>query len=348
MNYHDDDQTCHINMGQLATVCAAFFAECMSFLESSEEDEPEPAPEEVDPNACSNVYDTVHGDGQCAALIESAGYGCDTHFCSTCMYPGFCDQSCGTCSAASDGSALPEVACPEGHQRDCRGLCANSDWIGDSFCDDPYEGHYLNCEELDFDGGDCTGASSEFVVDCMNNRAPVSWSGDGTCDNGIYAHNGHWINLNCAAAEWDGGDCAAQALTHMECIQLIRGLDNCEATDENGYRCESDECVQSIEALASGWDECESLLGLEQDILAQFQAVCGECSPMPILEVCGLGVNFPDASSPCNTEHCAETMVPWYDASYSSCEAEIRTIGATDEDLTNLQTFYTRCVQQGG
>jgi hypothetical protein len=43
MEYHMDDGSCTLSMPQLATVCSAFFAECMSFLASSEEpSEPEP------------------------------------------------------------------------------------------------------------------------------------------------------------------------------------------------------------------------------------------------------------------------------------------------------------------
>ena len=346
MEFHDDDGSCHINMGELASVCAAFFAECMAFLESGDTDEPEPEPE-ADSSGCSNLYDSTHGDGQCAALIEG-GYGCETHFCAECMYATFCDQSCSTCSDGSDGSSLPEVSCPEGHRSDCRGLCVVDAWVGDGFCDDPYEGHHLNCEELEFDGGDCEGDPAEFVVDCLDQRAPTSWHGDGTCDNGIYAHNGRWINLNCASTGWDGGDCEHSPLNHMQCIRLIRSLDSCEATGDDGYRCESDECVQAIESLASGWDECVDLLGITQNILEQFQAVCGNCSPMPIFEACGLGVSFPDSRSPCNTEHCADTMVPWYTDDFTACEAEVVTMGASEQDLANLQLFYARCAQTQG
>ena len=52
-------------------------------------------------------------------------------------------------------------------------------------------GHHLNCEQLEYDGGDCADdARAEFQLDCLNQRAPVSWSGDGTCDNGIFQHAG--------------------------------------------------------------------------------------------------------------------------------------------------------------
>jgi hypothetical protein len=65
-------------------------------------------------------------------------------------------------------------------------------------------------------------------VDCLGHRAPASWFGDGACDNGIYQHNGHWINFNCEASGFDGGDCPG-GLTHMECVSLIQDLDHCEA-----------------------------------------------------------------------------------------------------------------------
>ena len=37
MEYHDEDDSCKISMTELGAVCANFFAECLAFLESSEE-----------------------------------------------------------------------------------------------------------------------------------------------------------------------------------------------------------------------------------------------------------------------------------------------------------------------
>lgn len=50
--------------------------------------------------------------------------------------------------------------CPEGEILDCNGNCAPADWIGDTFCDDGTYEHngiaiFFNCEEFDYDGGDC-------------------------------------------------------------------------------------------------------------------------------------------------------------------------------------------------
>ena len=52
----------------------------------------------------------------------------------------------------------------------------------------------------------------EMVNDCDGNCSPVSWIGDGYCDEGdwgIYNPNGEvvGINLMCVEFDWDGGDC---------------------------------------------------------------------------------------------------------------------------------------------
>lgn len=50
--------------------------------------------------------------------------------------------------------------CPEGEVEDCNGNCAPEEWIGDGYCDDgtyAWNGIpiYFNCEEFNFDEGDC-------------------------------------------------------------------------------------------------------------------------------------------------------------------------------------------------
>ena len=50
--------------------------------------------------------------------------------------------------------------CTPGLIEDCNGICAPSNWLGDGFCDDgsyEYNGNpiFFNCEELNFDEGDC-------------------------------------------------------------------------------------------------------------------------------------------------------------------------------------------------
>jgi hypothetical protein len=52
--------------------------------------------------------------------------------------------------------------CTPGLIEDCNGICAPQGWLGDGFCDDgsyEYNGNpiFFNCEEFDFDNGDCAG-----------------------------------------------------------------------------------------------------------------------------------------------------------------------------------------------
>ena len=52
--------------------------------------------------------------------------------------------------------------CTPGLIEDCNGICAPQGWLGDGFCDDgsyEYNGNpiFFNCEEFDFDNGDCVG-----------------------------------------------------------------------------------------------------------------------------------------------------------------------------------------------
>jgi hypothetical protein len=61
-------------------------------------------------------------------------------------------------------------------------------------------------------GPNCTpapGCGPGLIRDCNGNCAPVSWIGDGYCDDGYYTHNGVAIYFNCQQFGNDGGDCAA-------------------------------------------------------------------------------------------------------------------------------------------
>eukprot|EP01045_Picozoa_sp_COSAG04_P037565 COSAG04_NODE_9652_length_844_cov_1.018792_1_plen_95_part_10 len=54
-------------------------------------------------------------------------------------------------AAAAAGPRQLQAACAADQVADCNGACAEADWLGDGFCDDPS----LNCAEYGFDGGDC-------------------------------------------------------------------------------------------------------------------------------------------------------------------------------------------------
>jgi len=89
--------------------------------------------------------------------------------------------------------------------------CINfGDYLGDGECD------FLetNCEEFNFDGGDCdlvdclgTHFSEELCIalfDAGCTTGEGSWIGDGGCDVG---ENDLGLNFNCEQWDYDGGDC---------------------------------------------------------------------------------------------------------------------------------------------
>ena len=72
----------------------------------------------------------------------------------------------GDCAGSDDDD---DAGCPGGEIEDCNGNCAPAEWVGDGYCDDgAYEhpegsGIYidLNCEDFEYDGGDCEPADCE-------------------------------------------------------------------------------------------------------------------------------------------------------------------------------------------
>ena len=90
----------------------------------------------------------------------------------------------------------------------------SSDWLSDGVCD--FE--LTNCEEFNFDGGDCdlvdclgTHFSEELCISLFNagcTTGEASWIGDGGCDVG---QNDLGLNFNCAEWDYDGGDCSSNS-----------------------------------------------------------------------------------------------------------------------------------------
>ena len=98
----------------------------------------------------------------------------------------------------SDASfAIVQIECGEGEVVDCNGNCGPQSWLGDGYCDDEtyvYEGNYIdfNCEEHDYDAGDCSGGGT--------NCDPVSSStGTGSVTspaNGVIVNSGSSATVN--------------------------------------------------------------------------------------------------------------------------------------------------------
>ncbi len=121
---------------------------------------------------------------------------------------------------------------------DCAGSCIPAAWLGDGTCQNGFytdtAGPFvLTCEELAFDGGDCsnptvddgvtgctTPAGMPGIVGCDGACVPAEWLGDGVCDDFPGG------NLDCPLHEQDGGDCASTA-------------EDQGATEENAVGCQA-------------------------------------------------------------------------------------------------------------
>ena len=70
-----------------------------------------------------------------------------------------------------------------------------------------YPGTYTNSDDSGFRSGGTVGCPAGEIQDCNGNCCPDYWVGDGYCDDGQYSYNGIPIYLNCAALNYDNGDC---------------------------------------------------------------------------------------------------------------------------------------------
>jgi hypothetical protein len=85
----------------------------------------------------------------------NGGENCDQYLTPINLYCSELNFDEGDCEVIDEG-------CTPGLIEDCNGICAPAGWLGDGFCDDgsyEYNGNpiFFNCEEFDFDNGDCVG-----------------------------------------------------------------------------------------------------------------------------------------------------------------------------------------------
>ncbi len=98
--------------------------------------------------------DCIDGTYSC---IENGGD------CYDCINPNSADNApggqCNDDGGGSDGSSVIGTSCGDGLIYDCAINCVNenvaSSMIGDGICNDNNNEYFLNCPELDCDGGDC-------------------------------------------------------------------------------------------------------------------------------------------------------------------------------------------------
>ena len=141
--------------------------------------------------------------------------------CIDASIPGNCDPNFDSClfmDCSNDTLYMGTVINCQGELPTCdeaSATCINfGDYLEDGTCD------FLdtNCEEFNFDGGDCdlvdclgTHFSEELCITLFNAGCTTgegSWIGDDYCDEG---DNDLELNFNCAEWEYDGGDCSSNS-----------------------------------------------------------------------------------------------------------------------------------------
>ena len=135
--------------------------------------------------------------------ISSGGTDCDDYDAYT--YPGAAYwDSYVDCMTDVDGDNY-------GDDTPNPGVTAGTDCDDSSYSINPGAYDYTtdgidqDCDGVDY-GASTTCASTE-MEDCNGNCAPLSWLGDGFCDDENFTHMGNLVDLNCSQHNYDDGDC---------------------------------------------------------------------------------------------------------------------------------------------
>ena len=189
----------------------------------------------------------------CGEEVDLPGSECGDNICDTDENCDSCPQDCleygedccgensydpnrKDCCVDEYVYGSDQICCNDGvyDVQDCNGVCFEDtecidmwgypceDAIGDSFCDDGAYGINFNCNEWNYDDGDCEGSGC-VKKDCDNNCFGfeyLSWIGDGFCDVGQYG-----FNFNCNMWDYDGGDC--ECIEDSDCNSLLGNSPDC-------------------------------------------------------------------------------------------------------------------------
>ena len=128
---------------------------------------------------------------------------CSKYFCSTCIYAGACDLSCGTCSYPDwwpcriDAEEILDCSgqCVGPCQLSSAGYTSCRQWVGDGVCDSSCIDHESKRISSSSDGSDSAGAS------------PGGWNALNPGDCSRISDSASAVNFNCPLYSCDGGDC---------------------------------------------------------------------------------------------------------------------------------------------
>ena len=97
---------------------------------------------------------------------------------------------------------------------------------------------------------DSTGCTEGQIEDCNGNCAPLSWVGDGVCDDGNFTSDGNSIYFTCEEFDFDGGDCSDVTIVYG-CTDVTALNYNPEAnTDDDS--CEYEQTEGPWDVLITG------------------------------------------------------------------------------------------------
>ena len=185
LNSDDEDDDCYSNYHDCAGICNGF-SQIIAYCEDTDND----SLLNIESRSLNCIDASIPGN--CEPNFDSCLFmNCDNHP----MYTGTVINCQGKLPGSDD--------CNE-----ASATCINfGDYLEDGTCD------FLdtNCEEFNFDEGDCEVIPGECpagqIFDCNGNCAPEGWLGDGFCDDGSYNFGGNDIFFNCDEFNNDAGDC---------------------------------------------------------------------------------------------------------------------------------------------
>ncbi|MEE2912968.1 MAG: hypothetical protein VX436_04095 [Planctomycetota bacterium] len=274
------------------------------------------------------------GDCSCDGGGDPTGACCIGSNCSV-MTQTDCSSAGGSYNgdnSSCNGDPCGGGGCPAGEIEDCNGNCCPDFWVADGFCDDgTYEWNgvaiYLNCDEFDCDGGDCTdcgGGGDQTGACCLGENCSIGTEADCSSSGGSYLGD----NTSCSGNPCGGSNCEAgwtedcQGICFPDYVyESWMGDTFCDdgAYAPSDYGCT--ECPEGV-VIYLNCNEFDCDGGdCECDPTDPTGACCFDldCLVLTEAECTGAGGEWGGADTVCNVDTCG-----------SSCPADVDGNGAVD------------------